>query len=357
VYGKLFASTFTGSMLGTGPVVFSVWAYVIAHTVKEEVELNPRLLATTIGCSPEEVQTAITYLCSPDPESRNPAEEGRRLVRNGQYQYRVVSHSVYNAVRDEEARREYLRNYKAEQREDEDFRREENQKRQERRERNAPSTMSRQLPSTPSSNTEPHTDCGGGGGGGRAESAYGSSASPKQIQAFQDTKASTDASETLNTEGDHCGGPAPQPPTAADLAKTFGGISPRIQHLADVLGQHLGVAQDLDFTSIEIKHVPVLEEAPEELVAQTAKYVLFGKNDYWRDLMMDECDGAGGLKLLIRAFAKISEQAKSRGSSTTPKRTLNAQRGAGKRKTQVNLKAESVVPKPEDLILEAEELL
>lgn len=109
MYGKFFASTFTGSMLGAGAEVFAVWAYVIANTVNAAIELNPTLLAAVLGMKPEAVADAISYLCAPDPMSRNPAEDGRRLVKDGMYQYRVVSHDIYRAVRDEDARREYNR--------------------------------------------------------------------------------------------------------------------------------------------------------------------------------------------------------------------------------------------------------
>lgn len=109
MYGKYFASTFTGSMFGSGPTVFAVWGYVIANTVDARVELNPLLLAAALGSTPEAVQTAIDKLCQPDPASRNPDAEGRRLQREGQYQYRVTSHEIYRAIRNEEDRRAYNR--------------------------------------------------------------------------------------------------------------------------------------------------------------------------------------------------------------------------------------------------------
>ena len=116
MYGKFFASAFTGSMMGAGSATFAVWGYVIAHAVKSQVELNPRLLATVIGCTTEEVDEAIALLCKPDPNSRSKAESGRRLVKEGQFAYRVVNHDQYVAIRDEEARRESNRLWKRESR-------------------------------------------------------------------------------------------------------------------------------------------------------------------------------------------------------------------------------------------------
>ena len=117
MYGKLFASTFTGSLCGSGPTVFAVWAYVIAHAVDSSVELNPRLLSGILGTDAQSVADAIELLGRPDPDSRNTDHDGRRLIRDGQYQYRVVSHAIYRAMKSDEDRRAYNREKQRESRE------------------------------------------------------------------------------------------------------------------------------------------------------------------------------------------------------------------------------------------------
>ena len=114
MYGKHFASMYTGSMFGAGAIVFAVWGYVIGNTVESQVELNPKLLAAILGESEEGVTTAIATLCAPDKASRNKGTDGRRLVREGEFAYRVVNHANYRRVRDESDRREYNRAKKAE---------------------------------------------------------------------------------------------------------------------------------------------------------------------------------------------------------------------------------------------------
>jgi hypothetical protein len=109
MYGKLFDSTFTGSMYGAGSDVFAVWGYVVANTVNSSIELNPAMLAAVLGTTPEAVRSAIAFLCSADPNSRNPEEDGKRLIKEGMYQYRVVSHELYRAIRDQDERRAYNR--------------------------------------------------------------------------------------------------------------------------------------------------------------------------------------------------------------------------------------------------------
>ncbi len=109
MYGKFFASAFTGSMMASGADVFAVWAYVIANTVDSKVELNPRLIAVLIGTTVDKVETAITYLCAPDPMSRSKNDDGCRLIREGEYQFFVPNHAKYRSIRDEAGRREYNR--------------------------------------------------------------------------------------------------------------------------------------------------------------------------------------------------------------------------------------------------------
>lgn len=103
-------------MSGAGADVFAVWGYVIAKTVQGQVDLNPKVVAALIGMSVDRVQAAIDYLCAPDPNSRNPDEDGRRLVKEGQFTYRQVSHFIYRGMKDEDERREYNRDKKRESR-------------------------------------------------------------------------------------------------------------------------------------------------------------------------------------------------------------------------------------------------
>ena len=116
MYGKLFESTFTGSMYGAGAQTFAVWAYIVATAKEGCVELNPNMVANAIGMSPEEVERVLLKLAAPDPGSRNPAEEGRRIVREGRFQYRIVNHAHYRGIRNEDERREYNRKKQAEYR-------------------------------------------------------------------------------------------------------------------------------------------------------------------------------------------------------------------------------------------------
>ncbi len=111
MFGKIFESTFYGSMVGAGAHVFAVWSYVISHMKpcsgkKFQVSLNSRVLSAIIGETPERIEQAIEYLSSPDPESRSKEEEGRRLLKVGEYEYIVVNGERYNRIRSAEELRQ-----------------------------------------------------------------------------------------------------------------------------------------------------------------------------------------------------------------------------------------------------------
>ena len=108
MYGRHFQSMYTGSMYGQGFGLFAVWGYVISHERGGTVELNPNLLSDLFGEPLESVSTIVNKLCSPDDDSRSKAQEGRRLVKIGQFAYQVVNAAEYAKIASEADRRCYL---------------------------------------------------------------------------------------------------------------------------------------------------------------------------------------------------------------------------------------------------------
>ena len=104
-------------MRGSGPVVFAVWAYVVSNTNQHSViEINPDVVAFLLGCTPAEVEHAIETLCAPDPKSRCKDNDGRRLLKEGEFQYFVPTHKHYREMKTTEEKREYNRVKKQEER-------------------------------------------------------------------------------------------------------------------------------------------------------------------------------------------------------------------------------------------------
>lgn len=121
MYGKHYKSMYTGSMIGMGTPAFAVMGYVLSNmqpnpAVGAQVELNPRLLAFIFGEDESVISKAIEKLCEPDPRSRTKDEEGRRLVRIGEFDYRVINGVKYIKIRNDEERMEANRQRQADHR-------------------------------------------------------------------------------------------------------------------------------------------------------------------------------------------------------------------------------------------------
>lgn len=105
-------------MVGSGSHVFSVWGYCITWADPEShlVDLNPTLLAATIGDTIDRIQSAIEYLCQPDPNSHCKEYDGARLVKQTGFSYLVVTHEAYRDMQNNEELRVYMREAKRRQR-------------------------------------------------------------------------------------------------------------------------------------------------------------------------------------------------------------------------------------------------
>lgn len=103
---------YTGSMRGTGAMMFAIWGYVLTHQQGNRdrsyftVELNAEIVGFLIGESESEVALTIEKCCQPDPESRSQEKEGRRLVKLGPYLYEVVNGPYYDKLKREVDKRE-----------------------------------------------------------------------------------------------------------------------------------------------------------------------------------------------------------------------------------------------------------
>lgn len=84
------------------------------------VDMTQEAIARRTNVPLEMVQKALHALCSPDPRSHSPGEDGRRLLpldERRPWGWQIVNYHHYRLIRDEEARREYFRDYRKKERE------------------------------------------------------------------------------------------------------------------------------------------------------------------------------------------------------------------------------------------------
>ena len=112
MYAKLFGSIYQGTLRGNAHGLL-VFTNMLAHCdARGHVDIHPRMIAEEVGLSVEQVRAALDYLEAPDPESRSPEHEGRRIVRLDEHRawgWIVVNYAKYRAIRNEEDRREQNR--------------------------------------------------------------------------------------------------------------------------------------------------------------------------------------------------------------------------------------------------------
>lgn len=112
MYVKLFASIYQGTLRGKSHSLL-VFTNLLAHCDKTgDVDMHPRAIADEVGLTVDEVTAALAELEAPDPESRSPEENGRRIIRLDDHRawgWRVVNYVKYRAIRDEADRREQNR--------------------------------------------------------------------------------------------------------------------------------------------------------------------------------------------------------------------------------------------------------
>lgn len=116
VYGKLFEQMFDGTLATQGPwqALVTFQQLIILADKTGCVDMTPEAISRRTTIPLEIIETGLKTLSEPDPNSRTPAEEGRRIVglspeRN--WGWRIVNYEHYRKIRSEEERREYHRRY------------------------------------------------------------------------------------------------------------------------------------------------------------------------------------------------------------------------------------------------------
>jgi len=117
MYGKLFVQMYHGTLAASGWQALVTFQQLIILANKDgEVDMTADALSRLTTIPLEVITTGLAALEAPDAGSRSPAEEGRRIVRlsDGRaWGWRIVNYAHYRAIRSEEERREYQRQYMA----------------------------------------------------------------------------------------------------------------------------------------------------------------------------------------------------------------------------------------------------
>jgi hypothetical protein len=96
-YSPVFDSVFQGSLCGKYPDL-PVWLVLLALQQRGGIiDAHPSYIATVSGLPQADIETAIARFCAPDPSSRTPDFDGRRLepLAGRGFGWRVLNHEKY----------------------------------------------------------------------------------------------------------------------------------------------------------------------------------------------------------------------------------------------------------------------
>lgn len=96
-YTPVFDSVFQGTLCGKYPDL-PVWLVLLALQQRGGIiDAHPSYIATVSGLPQADIELAIQHFCEPDPASRTPDNDGRRLValEGKGFGWRVVNHERY----------------------------------------------------------------------------------------------------------------------------------------------------------------------------------------------------------------------------------------------------------------------
>lgn len=116
MYGKIFSQIFDGTLATKGPwqALVTFEQLIVLANKHGEVDMTAEAISRRTTIPIDYIRIGLEALVLPDPDSRSPDEEGRRIVLidpTRTWGWRIVNHEHYRKIRSEEERREYHKNY------------------------------------------------------------------------------------------------------------------------------------------------------------------------------------------------------------------------------------------------------
>lgn len=109
MYGKVFDSIYDGTLYGHWEAIVTMQQFIVLATADGIVDMTPSSMAARTSIPVEILNKGILVLSAPDPHTRTPGEDGRRIVLLDEHRpwgWRLVNHWKYRALRDMAQKRE-----------------------------------------------------------------------------------------------------------------------------------------------------------------------------------------------------------------------------------------------------------
>jgi hypothetical protein len=120
MYGKLFDSMYDSTLADDWRAMITFQQLIVMCDADGVVDMTPHAIARRTGIPIEHIEAGITILEAPDPYSRTPENEGRRIARLDEHRpwgWYIVNHRYYRDLKDSDEVRARNRDRKRKQRE------------------------------------------------------------------------------------------------------------------------------------------------------------------------------------------------------------------------------------------------
>lgn len=114
MYGKLFESMYDGTLVEQWEALITMQQLVILADENGVVDMTLTAISKRTNIPLKHIKRGIEILESPDPNSRTPDNEGRRIERLDDHRdwgWYLVNHAKYRDLRSGTDRKEYMREY------------------------------------------------------------------------------------------------------------------------------------------------------------------------------------------------------------------------------------------------------
>lgn len=112
MYGKIFDSIYDSTVADDWRALVTFMHMVILCDADGVVDMTPQSISRRTGMPIEHIEAGLKILEDPDPYSRTPDQEGRRIERLDEHRpwgWSIVNHAHYKGLRDAESVREQNR--------------------------------------------------------------------------------------------------------------------------------------------------------------------------------------------------------------------------------------------------------
>lgn len=119
MYGKIFDSMYDGTIAEDWRALITFQQMIVLCDADGIIDMTPDAISRRTGIPIEHIKAGIDILENPDPYSRTPDQEGRRIVRLDEHKacgWFLVNHQKYKILQDSDEVRRQNRERKAKQR-------------------------------------------------------------------------------------------------------------------------------------------------------------------------------------------------------------------------------------------------